>query len=91
MFQYAQAAFISGLITCSALLAQLAQAQPFPTGAETLFLGHSFFRPVAQHLDQIVDASGAYPDHSLTIVSNGGKKGVPGSLWQDQHNRNRAT
>ena len=64
---------------------------PFPQGADTLFIGHSFFVPISQHFDAIVADSDAYPQHSHQSVFSGGKSGTPGELWDSRSKRQEAT
>ena len=64
---------------------------PFPRGADTLFIGHSFFVPISQHFNAIVEDSGAYPQHSHQSVFSGGKTGTPGALWDNQAKRREVT
>ena len=39
----------------------------FPDGAKSLFIGHSFFVPVAQAFDASVDPE-VFPDHGISSV-----------------------
>lgn len=64
---------------------------PFPKGADTLFIGHSFFVPISQHFNAIVADSGAYPRHSHQSVFSGGKTGTPGALWDAKAKRREIT
>ena len=64
---------------------------PFPQGADTLFIGHSFFVPISQHFNAIVADSGAYPQHSPQSVFSGGKTGTPGALWDAKSKRREVT
>lgn len=56
--------------------------QPFITGLESLFIGHSFFRPVAYGLP-LHTTQAAISVHSQSVVSAGGANGAPEALWND--------
>ena len=74
-------------IVSTALVAALfswgfsAQAQTV-AGYESLFMGHSFFNPVAMGLE-IHPAQAGIADHSQTGVYTGGCRGAPLTLWND--------
>lgn len=63
------------------LLAGSVQAQP-TTGYVSLFIGHSFFRPVAQGLAFHAVTAG-FLDHTQTVLGAGGANGAPQALWED--------
>ena len=51
-------------------------------GSNMLLIGHSFFRPYAEKLDEMaIDAN--FLDHKSTIVMRGGKKGRAINFWND--------
>ena len=56
--------------------------QPFIKGLDSLFIGHSFFRPVAQGLP-FHTTQAAVSVHSQSVVSAGGANGAPEALWND--------
>ena len=60
--------------------------QPFIKGLESLFIGHSFFRPVAQGLP-FHTTQAAISVHSQSVVSAGGANGAPEALWNDPDKR----
>jgi hypothetical protein len=52
-------------------------------GATCLFIGHSFFIPVAKSFDQHAKLNGFSKHKQLTVFS-GGQTGTPGSLWKSK-------
>ena len=50
-------------------------------GATCLFIGHSFFIPVAKSFDEHAKLNG-FSKHKQIAVSSGGQSGTPGSLWK---------
>lgn len=66
------------------------QPADFRDGASCLFLGHSFFIPVAKRFDEIATASGL-SHHQASFVMNGGGGGAPGRIWSSQAHRTEAT
>ena len=61
-------------------------AAPFPRGARCLFIGHSFFVPVAQAFDRLGKDNG-FPTHRVEVVFAGGRSGLPGALWNNARRR----
>lgn len=60
-----------------------AKADPvFKDGANCLFIGHSFFIPVAKSFDTIAGQNG-FSSHKSKHVFAGGKRGAPGELWNN--------
>ncbi|MEL6898831.1 MAG: hypothetical protein AAFP90_22255 [Planctomycetota bacterium] len=59
-------------------------------GARCLFLGHSFFIPVARKFDEFAVATGL-PNHHASFVMNGGGGGAPGRIWNSKSHRAAAT
>ena len=51
-------------------------------GNNVLFIGHSFFRPVADGIDEHADRSGII-GHTQQIVFSGGATGSPQGLWEN--------
>lgn len=74
---------LNTLITLGALAASQAQVVSFPKGANSLFIGHSFFVPIAQQFDLFATNSGEYPNHNLQTFKRGGELGSPVSLWEN--------
>ncbi len=56
------------------------------TGKQCLFIGHSFFIPVARMLPKQVTESGVQ-GHAQQLVFAGGANGSPGKLWQNEAKR----
>lgn len=56
-------------------------------GKKCLFIGHSFFIPVARKLPQQASKSGI-DGHTQQVVFAGGANGSPGKLWQSEAKRN---
>lgn len=54
----------------------------FKDGANCLFIGHSFFIPVAKQFDKVATRSG-FRSHKAKLVFAGGKNGSPGALWDN--------
>jgi hypothetical protein len=63
------------------------QASTPVTGYNTLFMGHSFFAPIARqipvHMTQLGNG-----DHSQHVESSPGETGTPIALWEDEDHRN---
>jgi hypothetical protein len=58
----------------------------FGDGANALFIGHSFFIPVARSFDRIATESG-FESHRSEMVFASGAAGAPGSLWRNRDKR----
>lgn len=58
-------------------------------GKKCLFIGHSFFIPVARVFKNHAAQAGV-DDHSQQTVFAGGQSGSPGRLWQSQQKRKQA-
>lgn len=56
------------------------KATPPTQGYNCLFMGHSFFAPIAKSFAEHPARCG-FPGHKQTIVAHGGTKGAPGALW----------
>jgi hypothetical protein len=73
-------------ICALALLTQQAAAQELPCpsefsrGTNTLFIGHSFFVPIANQFNTIAQRNG-YVDHAFDTYFSGGASGGPDALW----------
>jgi hypothetical protein len=50
-------------------------------GYNCLFIGHSFFIPVAQRFERLPEACGV-EEHQQKTVFSGGRSGSPGELWR---------
>jgi hypothetical protein len=57
------------------------------TGCNTLFIGHSFFNPIAKGMADHAHRAGL-PDHSQEVVFSGGASGSPQALWENAGKRN---
>ena len=51
----------------------------------SLFIGHSFFRPIAEKMPALASAAGL--NHSQAIVFSGGASGAPLALWNSDSMR----
>lgn len=49
-------------------------------GFDSLFIGHSFFRPMAEEMAVLAPAAG-FDEHTQTVVFSGGATGAPQGLW----------
>jgi hypothetical protein len=80
------------LFTPSFLLAiaDAAQPAPFPSGANVLLAGHSFFHPIATKFSEIANQNG-YADHNAHVVVSGGDIGTPLGLWESPRRREELT
>jgi hypothetical protein len=58
----------------------------FANGVNSLFIGHSFFIPVAKAFDQIVSGSD-FPAHQAELIFAPGQAGAPGPMWENEENR----
>ncbi|MEM9467801.1 MAG: S-layer homology domain-containing protein, partial [Actinomycetota bacterium] len=56
------------------------------TGFESLFIGHSFFRPMALQMADLAPAAG-FADHEQTVIFSGGASGAPLGLWNQPAKR----
>ena len=56
-----------------------------PQGYKMLLMGHSFFRPYAENLNDLATEANLY-EHSSTVVFRGGENGRPINLWNDSTN-----
>ncbi len=65
-----------------------ALADPFQDGANCLFIGHSFFIPVAVHFDRIARQN-EFSAHAAAMVFAPGMAGSPGALWESERHRER--
>lgn len=62
------------------------QPSPLPEGANGLFIGHSFFVPVAKSFDAIARQND-FPSHRADFHFAGGRKGAPAALWNSKRHR----
>ncbi len=83
-----------GALICAPLLAVTATSAiasgdsgaPFRDGARCLFIGHSFFVPVADAFGAVASQND-FPSHDMETVFRGGSFGSPGALWDDAATR----
>ena len=54
------------------------------TGYNMLLIGNSFFKPYADHLDNLASEANLN-EHSSTVVKRGGELGRPINLWNDSN------
>ena len=54
------------------------------TGYNMLLIGNSFFRPYADHLNNLASEANLN-EHSSTVVKRGGELGIPINLWNDSN------
>lgn len=59
---------------------------PFELGARCLFIGHSFFVPVANAFDAVAGQND-FPLHRMDTVFRGGPAGSPEALWDNAATR----
>lgn len=64
------------------------QAPAFKDGANCLFIGHSFFIPVARRFDKLAEQN-EYSSHEVDFVFAPGMGGSPGRLWASERRRNQ--
>lgn len=57
------------------------------TGFDSLYIGHSFFAPFANGMPGHTATAGI-PNHSQSLVFNGGANGAPQALWENTSKRN---
>ncbi|MEM9373718.1 MAG: GC-type dockerin domain-anchored protein, partial [Planctomycetota bacterium] len=74
-------------LSLSALIATSVGAQELcpPTatdGVNTLFIGHSFFIPVAREFDELA-VNNSYTNHQFDYYFSGGASGDPAALWNN--------
>ncbi len=60
----------------------------FQDGAQCLFIGHSFFIPVAKRFDSVAKQNN-FKSHQADFVFAPGMGGSPGSLWENERHRKR--
>ena len=57
-------------------------SQDESTGYNMLLMGHSFFRPYAENLNDLATEANLY-EHTSTVVFRGGEYGRPINFWND--------
>jgi hypothetical protein len=67
---------------CVALSAHRVAADVPNPGFNSLFIGHSFFRPFADGMPDYVAAAGI-AGHTQSVVFAGGENGAPQALWEN--------
>jgi hypothetical protein len=60
----------------------------FADGANCLFIGHSFFIPVAKSFNEIAGQNG-FLKHQMDVVFAGGHAGSPGKLWDRRRKKKK--
>ena len=56
----------------------------FPNGAKSLFIGHSFFVPIADRFDDFGrQGKKKYTNHNVQTFKKGGAQGSPVYLWEN--------
>jgi len=70
------------LLLPAALRGEEPQPPPPTTGYNCVFMGHSFFYPIAETFDKVAVANG-FPDHKQLLRKAGATNGTPGWLWQN--------
>lgn len=69
------------------------QSPFFENGINGLYVGHSFFQPIAASFDALARAQNsategvAFPNHQFDSVFASGMSGLPGRLWDDENTR----
>jgi len=66
----------------AALRGEEPQPPPLTKGYNCVFMGHSFFYPIAETFDKVAIANG-FPEHQQLLRKAGATKGTPGWLWQN--------
>lgn len=61
-------------------------SKTFQEGASCLFIGHSFFIPVAKSFDKFARQTGC-TNHQMDFVFAGGQSGLPAQLWNNSRNK----
>jgi hypothetical protein len=65
------------------------EAYPVPAiGYNSLFIGHSFFRPFADNMKPLSKQAGIEA-HDQQVVFSGGANGAPQALWEDEEKRDK--
>ena len=76
--------FVPVLFTTTSVQAQAG----FSEGAKSLFIGHSFFVPIAKSFDRLANQEG-YSANSCQTVFASGPMGLPGALWDNEQKKER--
>lgn len=80
---------VLGSVTLTgAVNADQQKAKGFPEGAHCLFIGHSFFVPVAKVFDEVAQQNN-FPKHNAKFVFARGNHGAPGALWESPKHRDQ--
>ena len=74
------------LVAVTALLTLGSSRATAQTGYDSLFIGHSFFRPVAEQMPFHAALVGLV-DHTQFVVFSGGASGSPQALWENAAKR----
>lgn len=70
------------VVLCAVLSAYKVAADTPNPGFNSLFIGHSFFKPYANGMPDYVAAAGI-AGHSQSLVTAGGENGAPQALWEN--------
>lgn len=73
---------VCALLLPATLHGEEPQPQPPTKGYNCVFMGHSFFFPIAETFDKVALANG-FPAHQQLLRKAGGTNGTPGWLWQN--------
>ena len=74
--------FLFSVFLCVALSSHRVAAEVPDHGFNSLFIGHSFFKPFADGMPNYTGAAGI-PGHSQSVVFSGGATGAPLALWNN--------
>lgn len=74
------------IVTVLFLVVPKVFALPPDQGFQSLFIGHSFFKPFADGMSNYTAAAGI-PGHSQTVIFSGGATGAPQALWENAAKR----
>jgi hypothetical protein len=81
-----RAVFATALVGVAALLATASSEAFAQTGLNSLFIGHSFFRPFANGMPFHTSEAGIV-GHTQSVVFSGGATGSPQALWENAAKR----
>ena len=60
----------------------------FSKGSKALFIGHSFFVPIAKQFDALAKENG-FSEQQTKFVFASGHKGMPSTLWENERQKSR--
>lgn len=73
-------------LAAALLVATACVPPPAQNGYDSLFIGHSFFRPFAEAMADHAPNAG-FTDHTQDVVFSGGATGAPEALWNNTSKR----